>query len=74
VRENWRWIRAQIVLSFAESYIETPQRIKVCKNALCRWAFVDTTKSNIRCWCNDRRCGNRARVRRSRAANRRAKM
>ena len=67
VRRNWTWIRSQIAASFVDSFLDQPNRIKVCGNPQCRWAFLDTTKSNIRRWCHDRRCGNRDRVRRSRA-------
>lgn len=66
-RNDWYWIRAQIAASFVQDYLQRPERIKVCGNALCRWAFVDVTKGNIRRWCKDRRCGNRHRVRKFRA-------
>lgn len=64
---NWAWIRSQIAASFVDSLRRCPDRIKVCGNSGCRWAFYDSTKGNIRRWCNDRRCGNRDRVRRSRS-------
>jgi hypothetical protein len=67
---NWAWIRSQIAASFVDALLRNPNRIKTCRNAECRWAFYDVTKGNIRGWCNDRRCGNRERVRRSRAAAR----
>jgi predicted RNA-binding Zn ribbon-like protein len=67
VRLNWAWIKSQIAASFAESLLGHPNRIKICANSGCRWAFHDATKGNIRRWCNDRRCGNRDRVRRARA-------
>jgi predicted RNA-binding Zn ribbon-like protein len=68
VRRNWRWVRAQIAASFVRAVHVEGNRIKVCRNAQCRWAFVDGTKGNVRRWCKDRRCGNRARVRRARAS------
>lgn len=67
VRRNWKWIKSQIAASFVDSLQGQSDRIKICRNPQCRWAFVDATKSNIRRWCNDRRCGNRDRVRRARA-------
>lgn len=67
VRFNWKWIMSQIALSFVETLESEARRIKICSNDLCRWAFLDCTKSNNRRWCNDRRCGNRDRVRRARA-------
>lgn len=68
VRRSWRWIRAEIAASFVQAVRTEGNKIKVCSNAQCRWAFVDRTKGNVRRWCNDRRCGNRARVRRSRGS------
>lgn len=70
VRRDWAWVRSQIAESFVSSFLDEPGRIKVCGNPLCRWAFLDATKSNIRRWCRDRRCGNRDRVRRARARHR----
>lgn len=67
VRLNWTWIKSQIAASFVDSFQRQAKRIKICKNPGCRWAFLDATKGNIRRWCNDRSCGNRDRVRRSRA-------
>ena len=67
VRRNWSWVRSRIAASFVDSFLDQSNRIKVCGNPQCRWAFLDTTKSNIRRWCHDRRCGNRDRVRRARA-------
>jgi len=42
-------------------------RVKICRNADCRWVFYDTTKARSRRWCSDKVCGNRDRVRRARA-------
>lgn len=70
VRRNWRWIKSRIAASFVDSWLKQADRIKICGNPECRWAFVDATKSNIRRWCKDRRCGNRERVRRARARDR----
>ena len=67
VTRDWEWVRSRIASSFVESLLDRPDRLKICGNPLCQWAFVDKTKSNNRRWCNDRRCGNRDRVRRSRA-------
>jgi predicted RNA-binding Zn ribbon-like protein len=67
VTRNWAWFRSQIASSFVDSILDQPARLKICGNPLCQWAFFDRTKSNNRRWCKDRRCGNRDRVRRSRA-------
>ena len=29
-------------------------RLKVCRAADCRWAFVDTSRNSSRHWCNGR--------------------
>jgi predicted RNA-binding Zn ribbon-like protein len=67
-----------ILSAIAESFARTLMggqagRLKLCANEGCRWVFVDRTKGNIRRWCNDATCGNRDRVRRSRAAQKRKK-
>ncbi len=69
--EDWRWISAQIVASFA-TFLESGKtsRLKICPNDDCRWLFFDETKGNTKRWCNDRLCGNRDKVRRYRAARR----
>jgi predicted RNA-binding Zn ribbon-like protein len=68
LRFDWAWIRSQIVVSFIETIVRRRgNRIKICPNSGCRWVFYDSTKGNVRRWCNDRTCGNRDRVRRARA-------
>lgn len=68
---GWKAELAGIARSFADSLVRGPQgRLKICANAECAWVFVDRTKGNVRRWCNDATCGNRDRVRRSRAARR----
>ncbi len=67
---GWKAELAGIARSFADSLVRGPQnRLKICSNAECAWVFVDRTKGNVRRWCNDATCGNRDRVRRSRAAH-----
>jgi predicted RNA-binding Zn ribbon-like protein len=48
------------------------RRVKVCHNDGCRWAFYDETRGNNRRWCNDLTCGNRDKVRRFRARQKKA--
>jgi predicted RNA-binding Zn ribbon-like protein len=70
LRANWNWILASIAASAAETLAgQQSARIKICANRDCRWLFYDPTKARSKRWCNDRTCGNRARVRRSRAAS-----
>lgn len=70
---GWPEALARIAASLAESLAHDPHtRLKICANPGCLWVFVDRTKGNVRRWCNDATCGNRDRVRRSRAAHQRA--
>jgi predicted RNA-binding Zn ribbon-like protein len=74
VQIGWPAILSAIAESFARTLLEGQAgRLKLCANEDCRWAFIDRTKGNIRRWCNDATCGNRDRVRRSRAAQKRHK-
>jgi predicted RNA-binding Zn ribbon-like protein len=71
---GWPAILSAIAESFARTLMGGQAgRLKLCANEGCRWVFVDRTKGNIRRWCNDATCGNRDRVRRSRAAQKRKK-
>jgi predicted RNA-binding Zn ribbon-like protein len=65
---GWDRILAQTARSFAYSLSQDgPARIKMCRNPDCRWVFYDQTKGRTRCWCDDKICGNRERVRQARA-------
>ena len=67
---GWPAALARIAASLAESLAHEPHdRLKLCANPGCLWVFVDRTKGNVRRWCNNATCGNRDRVRRSRAAH-----
>ena len=67
LRDGWPWILSRIAGSFAEMLaLNRSDRLKYCPNEGCKWIFYDRTKANTRRWCNDRTCGNRDRVRRSR--------
>jgi predicted RNA-binding Zn ribbon-like protein len=69
VRSDWDWVMARIAASLGEMLANREvQRIRVCANSGCRWVFHDPTKARTKRWCHDRTCGNRARVRRARAA------
>ena len=43
-------------------------RVRTCAADTCEWLFLDTTKNRTRRWCDMKVCGNRAKVRRFRAA------
>jgi len=41
----------------------TWQRLKVCRNEACRWAFYDRSKNRSGEWCSMAVCGNRKKIR-----------
>jgi len=72
LRKDWSWVIARIAASLGEMLANREaERIKICANSGCQWVFYDPTKARIKRWCNDKTCGNRARVRRARAAQKR---
>jgi predicted RNA-binding Zn ribbon-like protein len=42
-------------------------RLKVCAEDTCQWAFIDSSKNRSRSWCSMRICGNRTKTRAYRA-------
>lgn len=42
-------------------------RLKVCAEESCQWAFIDGSKNRSRSWCSMRVCGNRTKTRAYRA-------
>jgi predicted RNA-binding Zn ribbon-like protein len=71
VQIGWPAALALIADSLAQALAQHQQdRLKICANAGCAWVFVDRTKGRVKRWCSDATCGNRDRVRRSRAAHR----
>jgi predicted RNA-binding Zn ribbon-like protein len=53
-------VAAAVVASTADGSWE---RLKVCRETSCRWAFLDTSKNRSRTWCSMRMCGNRTKTR-----------
>lgn len=41
----------------------TWERLKVCRNDACRWAFYDASRNRSGSWCSMEVCGNRMKVR-----------
>lgn len=41
----------------------TWERLKVCRNDACRWAFYDASRNRSGAWCSMDVCGNRMKVR-----------
>jgi predicted RNA-binding Zn ribbon-like protein len=71
VRSGWPAILANLASAFVESLIaHEHDRLKICQNEDCRWVFIDATRGNVRRWCSNATCGNRARVRKARAGKR----
>jgi predicted RNA-binding Zn ribbon-like protein len=72
VQIGWPSVLADVAASLAQALAhESQARLKICANPGCAWVFVDRTKGRVRRWCSDATCGNRDRVRRSRAAHKR---
>ncbi|GAA4626090.1 CGNR zinc finger domain-containing protein [Actinoallomurus vinaceus] len=67
VRGGLAAVAAAVMRSAAEG--DWP-RLKVCREATCRWAFLDTSKNRSRSWCSMRMCGNRTKTRAYRARRR----
>jgi predicted RNA-binding Zn ribbon-like protein len=71
VQIGWPAVMARIADSLAEALSQQMHnRLKICSNTDCAWIFVDRTKGRVKRWCSDATCGNRDRVRRSRAVHR----
>jgi predicted RNA-binding Zn ribbon-like protein len=51
---------------------EHSERLRHCANEECRWMILDTTRNGSRTWCHSTLCGNKMRVRRFRARERKA--
>ena len=50
-----------------QRYTGRPERLRVCANDRCRWAFFDSSPTGRRRWCDMRSCGNQAKAARYRA-------
>ena len=46
---------------------DSGDRLKVCAEETCPWAFIDGSSNRSRSWCSMRVCGNRTRTRAYRA-------
>ena len=64
VRGALAGVAAAVMATVADG---TWPRLKVCRAASCRWAFLDTSKNRSRTWCSMRMCGNRTKTRAYRA-------
>ncbi len=48
---------------YASSIEGTWQRLKVCRNDACRWAFYDASRNRSGVWCTMARCGSKMKAR-----------
>jgi predicted RNA-binding Zn ribbon-like protein len=49
----------------------TWQRLKICRNDVCRWAFYDASRNRSAVWCSMATCGSQAKARAYRTRTRR---
>jgi predicted RNA-binding Zn ribbon-like protein len=49
---------------------EHADRLRRCANEQCQWIILDSTHGGTRTWCHSTLCGNKMRVRRFRARQR----
>jgi predicted RNA-binding Zn ribbon-like protein len=64
VRGGLAWLAAAIAASTADHSWE---RLKICAEDTCQWAFLDSSKNRSKHWCSMQECGNRAKTRAYRA-------
>jgi predicted RNA-binding Zn ribbon-like protein len=58
---------SRVAASMQEAMINGSwERLKICRNDACRWAFYDTSKNHSGVWCSMATCGARAKSRRYR--------
>jgi predicted RNA-binding Zn ribbon-like protein len=58
-----------VVKSAVDLLLDRRLRLRACASDTCGWLFIDESKNQSRKWCSMRDCGNRAKVRRFRAAD-----
>ncbi len=65
---GWPGVEAQVAADWADLLTRMPpERLKVCANPDCHWAFVDQSHNLSRRWCRQWACGNLIKVRQFRA-------
>jgi predicted RNA-binding Zn ribbon-like protein len=64
VRGALAWLTAAMVASAADGSWE---RLKICADDTCQWAFLDSSKNRSKHWCSMQACGNRSKTRAYRA-------
>jgi predicted RNA-binding Zn ribbon-like protein len=72
-RRDWAWVLSELAFALSELLARGEvDRIKVCDNVDCRFAFYDASKNRSRRWCAHTTCGNRHKVKQFRARRREA--
>ncbi len=72
---GWPGVVAQVAAAWVDLLSRTPpERLKVCANPDCHWAFLDQSHNLSRRWCRQWACGNLVKVRQFRARARHAKV
>ncbi|HEY8602107.1 MAG TPA: CGNR zinc finger domain-containing protein, partial [Thermomicrobiales bacterium] len=79
---TWEWVDGgerftrplwPVVRSAAELLTSADRvRVRECAGTGCGWLFLDTSRNGSRRWCDTRDCGNRERVRRHYARQKRS--
>ncbi len=54
---------ALAAIIYTASVDGTWQRLKICRNDVCRWAFYDASKNRSGVWCSMAVCGSRIKAR-----------
>jgi predicted RNA-binding Zn ribbon-like protein len=70
-RRDWSWVLSELASELAALLAGGElERLKVCDNDDCRFAFYDASKNRSRRWCAQTTCGNRHKVQQFRARRR----
>ena len=68
-RVGWIGFADDLLLA-SLAIVESGRELRRCANDLCRFLFIDTSRSGSRRWCDMSICGNRAKGRRARVRKR----
>lgn len=71
---DWPSVLSEFAAALAELLSEgEPERLKICDNPACRFAFYDASRNRSRRWCSHTTCGNRNKVTQFRLRQRHAR-
>lgn len=67
-RDGIHAILARVMVAVHHATIDGSwQRLKICRNDVCRWAFYDASRNRSAVWCSMATCGSQAKARAYRA-------